>query len=148
MYINMAITNEKLYCSDHSFKQTESYRKGVSNNNKKRWADPVERESWMRALKKSKSTKAYRKKQSRITKLLFQDPVYAENRRKGVKESWQREGERERRSKIMKDSYDKNPEFREAKKRKRWWTDGVTSVHSEICPPGFRRGRTMPWKMR
>lgn len=145
MYINMAISNEKFYCTDHSFKKAESYREGVSQRNRERWDDPVNREQLITSLRKTKGTEEWRKGQSERSKKMAEDPVYIESLSKGVKASWEREGEKERRSKIMKIAQN-SPECTEKRKQKKWWTDGTTSVHSEICPPGFSRDRTMSWK--
>jgi hypothetical protein len=56
---------------------------------------------------------------------------------KGVKASWDKDGEREKRAKILRETYNKNPEFREAKKEEKWWTDGATSVHSRSLSTGI-----------
>lgn len=35
-------------------------------------------------------------------------------------------------------------EWKQNLRNKKWWTDGINSVHSLICPEGFWRGRTVP----
>lgn len=146
MYINLAVSNEKFYCTDHSFKQRESFRSKVSENNRRRWADPEKKEKLVNAMRKTKGTEEWRKGQRERSRKLAENPEHIEKVRKYVKKSWEKEGEKERRSKIMIESYKRNPEFIEAKKKKKWWTDGTVSVYSEICPPGYSRGRVTPWQ--
>lgn len=146
MYFNMAISNVKFQCTDHSFKQTESYRQKVSENNRKRWSDPEYKERLVKTLRKTKGTKEWREEQKKRSQEMANDPLYIEKLSQGVKRSWDKKGEKERRSKILQESYKNNPEFAEKKRAKKWWTDGTISKHSEICPPGFRRGRITSWQ--
>jgi hypothetical protein len=122
-------------------KQTQNYRNKVSENNKKRWSNPKKREQLINSLRKTKGTKECREGQSKRSQKLANDPQYIEKLKSRVKASWEKEGEKKRRSEIMKLSYQNNPELIEKKKMKKWWTNGTISTYSEICPPGFRRGR-------
>lgn len=146
MYINMAIANKNFNYDNQIYKQTQSYKNKVSENNKKRWSNPKKREQLINSLRKTKGTKEWREGQSKRSQKLASDPRYIEKLKSGVKASWGKDGERQRRSEIMKLSYQNNPELIEKKKMKKWWTNGTLSTYSEICPPGFRRGRITSWQ--
>jgi hypothetical protein len=142
------IEREKLLEGSNKAKKTKSYSRKMSMNNKNRWSDPIKREQLIQSLRKTKGTKEWRKAQSERSKKLTNDPAYRELLKQRATKSWEKEGERERRSIILKESYANNPHFAEKKKLKKWWTNGTTSVHSEICPPGYYRGKVTPWQSK